>query len=53
MVGPSVKVVVVCSEATVGVYSSLGLDGEAGLALSVLYEGWAENGGVDTSEVVV
>lgn len=36
IVGSSVRIVVVWSEITVGVESSLGIDGEAGLALSVL-----------------
>lgn len=52
-VDSSVRVMVVCSESTVWLERSLGLDGEAELALSVLQEEWEENVGVNTFEVIV
>lgn len=44
---------VVCSESALGLERSLGLDGEAGLALSVLCGEGEENVGVNTFEVIV
>ena len=41
------------ADTSVGGDSSLGLDGEAGPALSVLVEGWVGDVSVDTPEVLV